>query len=64
MLSKKLRRLCPAITLLAYPYFNKEFNIHTNTSDLQVGEVIRHKGKPVYLYTRKHTDAQKRYTVT
>ena len=50
--------------LLAYPYFNEEFKIHTNASGFQLGAVISQKGKPITLYSRKLTYAHKRYTVT
>ena len=51
-------------TLLAYPDFNEEFKIRTDASDLQLGAVIIQKFKPISLYSKKFTDAQKMYTVT
>ena len=51
-------------SLFAYPYFNEEFKTHTDASDFQLVSDISHKGKTVIFYTRKITDAQKRYTVT
>ena len=51
-------------TLLAYPYFNKRFDIHTDPSDYQLGAVIIQNGKPIAFYSRKLTEIQKRYTVT
>ena len=51
-------------TLLTYPYFNETFKIHTNDSNFQAGSVITHKFKPITLYSRKLTDAHKRYRVT
>ena len=50
--------------LLTYPDSNEEFKIHTNDRDLQLGAVIRQKGKPIDFYSRKLTDTQIRYTVT
>ena len=46
-------------SLLTYPDFNEEFIIHTNASKFQLGAVIIHKFKPIALYSRKLTDAQK-----
>ena len=51
-------------TLLTYPDFNEEFRIHADASKFQLGAVISQKGKPIALYVRKLTDAQKRYIVT
>ena len=42
-------------TLLAYPDFNKHFDIHTDTSDNQLGAVIIHEAKPIAFYSRKLT---------
>ena len=58
------KRIVARDTLLAYTYFNEEFKIHTNTSNFQLGEFIKHKGKPIALYSRKLTDTQKIYTAT
>ena len=51
-------------TLLTYPDFNENFKIHTNASDLKLGAFILRKGKPIALYSRKHTLSRQRYTVT
>ena len=50
--------------LLTYSGFNEHFKIRTNASAFKLGAVISQKGKPIAFYTRKITDAQKRYTVT
>ena len=49
-------------TLLAYPDFTKEFHVHTDASDYQLGGVISQDGKPLAFYTRKLNSAQARYT--
>ena len=41
------------INLLAYPYSNEEFKIHTDASKLQLGSVIIHEFKLIALYIRK-----------
>ena len=51
-------------TLLAYPDFNRRFDIHTDASDYQLGEVIIQNGKPIAFYSRKLTKPQTCYTVT
>ena len=51
-------------TILAYPYFNKPFQIHTDASNHQLGVVIRQEGKPTAFHSRKLTETQKRFTVT
>ena len=51
-------------TLLTYPDFNEAFKIHTDNSPFQLVLVIIHKDKPIYLYGRKLTSDQQRYTVT
>ena len=40
-------------TLLAYPNFNKGFEIHTDASLYQLGACISQNGKPIAFYSRK-----------
>ena len=40
-------------TLLVYPKFKKQFDIHKDASDKQLGEVISQKGVPIALYSCK-----------
>lgn len=49
--------------LLAFPDFNATFDIHTDSSDYQLGAVISQHGKPIAFYSRKLTPTQRRYTV-
>jgi RNase H-like domain found in reverse transcriptase len=51
-------------TILAYPNFNKPFEIHTDASALQLGACISQEGKPIAFYSRKLSPAQTRYTTT
>ena len=51
-------------TLLIYPDFNKCFDIHTDSSDFQIGAVIIQNGKPIAFYSLKLTGLQTGYTVT
>ena len=51
-------------TLLRYPDFSKEFEIHTDASKSQIGAVIVQEGQPIAFYSRRLTDCQTRYTTT
>ena len=42
-------------TLLAYPDFNKRFDIHTDDSYYQLGAVVSHGGRPIAFYGCKLT---------
>ena len=50
--------------MLSYPNFSKEFIIHTDASDVQLGGVITQDNKPLAFFSRKLLDDQKSYTVT
>ena len=50
--------------MLNYPNFSKEFKIHTDASDKQLGAVIAQDGKPIAFYSRRLTSAQEKYTTT
>ena len=60
----EINRIVSHDTLLAYPDFNKRFDIHTDASDHQLGAVIIQNGKTIAFYSRKLTETQNRYTVT
>src|SRR6476620_9142578 len=51
-------------TLLAYPNFNKPFDIHTDASLLQLGACISQDGQPIAFYSQKLNLAQTQYTTT
>ena len=51
-------------TLLFYPDFNKEIEIHTDASLKQIGVVITQDEKPIAFYSRKLRDCQHNYTTT
>ena len=48
--------------LLAYPNPNQPFDVETNTSDYQLGAMIKQNGCPIAYYSRKLNSAQKNYT--
>ena len=43
----KIKKIITKETLLAYPDFSKEFHIHTDASNVQLGAVIMQKNKPI-----------------
>ena len=59
-----IKKIMSQEVFLAYPNFNKPFDIYTDASHLQLGSVISQDGKPIAFYSRKLTDAQTRYTTT
>ncbi len=50
--------------LLAYPDFNKPFDIHMDASHVQLGAIISQNGKPIAFYSCKLNPAQLQYTMT
>jgi transposase InsO family protein len=60
----QMKALIAKETLLTFPDFSKEFEIHTDASKLQLGACISQEGKPVAFYSRKLQPAQTRYTTT
>ena len=50
--------------MLSYPCFSKEFVIHTDASDIQLGGVITQDSKPLAFFSRKLSEAQRSCTVT
>ena len=59
-----MKRIMARETILAYPNFDKSFEIHTDASDYQLGACISQDGKPIAFYSRKLSPAQSRYTTT
>jgi len=51
-------------TMLAFPDYNKAFEIHTDGSAFALGAVISQDKKPIAFYSRKLNPAQTRYTTT
>jgi len=56
------KRIIAKELLLAYPDFNKPFQIYTDASHYQLGAVVSQDGKPIAFYSRKLNPAQMRYT--
>jgi hypothetical protein len=55
----KIRLLMAADAISAYPYYNKQFGIFTDSSDYQMGACIMQEGRPVAYYSTKLNSAQK-----
>ena len=60
----EVKRVIARETILAYPDFDKPFDIHTDASQIQLGAVISQEKKPVAFYSRKLTPTQTQYTTT
>jgi hypothetical protein len=53
---ERMKAIMAKETLVTFPNFTKEFEIHTDASKLQSGACISQGGKPVAFYSRKLTD--------
>ena len=60
---EKIKRVVAHNTLLAYPDFNKRFEMYIDASDFQLGAVIIQEGEVIYFYEIKLTKLQKSYAV-
>ena len=59
-----IKRIVLREVLLAYPDFNKPFEIYTDASKYQLGAVVLQAGKPIAYYSRKLNKSQLNYTTT
>ena len=50
--------------MLRYPDFGKEFEIHIDSSNYQMGSVISQGGRPVAYWSKKLTETQQKYQIT
>ena len=51
------QKKCSREKVLAYPDFEKPFDLYTDASDLQLGVTLVQEGKPIGFYTRKLNSA-------
>jgi hypothetical protein len=58
----EMQTLMATDAILVFPDHNLEFEIETDTSDYQLGAVIKQNGRLVVYYSRKLTSAQKNYS--
>jgi hypothetical protein len=61
---EKTKAIMAKETLVTFPDFTKELEIHTDASKLQLGACISQGGKPVTCYSCKLQPAQTCYTTT
>ena len=61
---RKIKKIVAKETLLVYPDFTKAFDVHTDSSDYQLGGVVSQGQKPIAFFSRKLNSAQRNYTVT
>ena len=59
-----VKKLIAREVMLAYPNFNEPFDIYTDASTHQLGAVITQNNRPIAFFSRKLSDAQRKYTVT
>ena len=59
-----MKKILAREVILAFPDFNKTFEIYTDASDTQLGAVIAQDNKPIAFYSKKLNPAQTRYTTT
>ena len=53
-----MKSIVVADALLAYPDPNQPFNVETDTSDYQLGAMIKQNGRPIAYYSQKLNSAQ------
>ena len=61
---KELKRMFFADTVLSYQYWKLSFNVHTNTSDKQLGAIIGHNNKPIDFFSSRLRKPQRNHTTT
>ena len=59
---KQMKALIATDALLTYPDHNKPFEIEMDSSNYQLGGVIKQDERPVVYYSRKLIAAEKNYT--
>jgi len=50
--------------VLAYPNYNKVFEVYTDASSTQLGSVITQSNRPLAFFSRKLSETQQKYNVT
>ena len=59
---EKIKKIIAKETMLVYPDFSLPFEVHTDSSDYQLGGVVAQQGRPIGFFSRKLNSAQKNYT--
>ncbi|GFH49692.1 hypothetical protein CTEN210_06168 [Chaetoceros tenuissimus] len=60
----QLKQTVTEEVFLTYPDWSKQFDIHTDESDKQLGGVISQGGKPIAFLFRRLSKSQRNYTTT
>ena len=53
-----IKKIIAEDAMIHYPDFGKEFEIHTDSSNYQMGAVISQGGRPVAYWSKKLTETQ------
>ena len=61
---EEIKRVCAKDALLHYPDFNDVFEIHTDSSNYQMGAIISQKGRPIAYWSKKLSETQQNYPTT
>ena len=61
---EEIKRVLTKEIIPNYPEFDRPFDIHTDASDRHLGAVLSQDGKPLALYSRKPSSAQRNYSTT
>ena len=59
-----MKGLVDEYTSPVYPKYGQCFDVHTNASNLQIGEVVSQDKKTIVFFSQKFNSAQARYTTT
>ena len=55
---ENIKKIVAKETLLTYPDFTIPFDVHTDSSDYQLGGVVSQLGKPIAFFSRKFKSKQ------
>ena len=61
---ENIKEIIAEDAILHYPDFNKVFEIHTDSSNYQMGAVISQGGRPIAYWSNKLTETQQKYPTT
>ena len=61
---ESIKKMIADDAILHYPNFGKEFELHTDSSNYQMGTGTSQGGRPVVHWFKKLTDTQQKYHKT
>ena len=59
-----IKQICAEDAMLHYPGFNKPFELHTDSSEYQIGTIISLNGRPVAYWSKKLSTTHTKYPTT